>query len=83
MPAENTHQRALAILPTTAAPGGFQEDYEVEVKEQEVDDAASTFKSAKATAKGKNKYVGVLGVPSWGPSSFRCSSISGVSLRLY
>jgi len=34
----------------------------VEVKEQAVDNAASTFKSAKATAKGKNKYVGVLGV---------------------
>lgn len=34
----------------------------MEVKEQAVDNAASTFKSAKATAKGKNKYVGVLGV---------------------
>jgi len=34
----------------------------VEVKEQAVDDAASTFKSAKATAKGKSKYIGVLGV---------------------
>ena len=41
---------------------GFYKDYEVEVKEQDVDDAKSTFKSAKATAKGKNKYVGVLGV---------------------
>ena len=40
---------------------GFYKDYEVEVKEQDVDDAKSTFKSAKATAKGKNKYVGVLG----------------------
>lgn len=41
---------------------GTYKSYEVEVKEQAVDDAASTFKSAKATAKGKSKYIGVLGV---------------------
>ena len=41
---------------------GLYKEYSVEVKDQEVDSAASTFKSAKATAKGKNKYVGVLGV---------------------
>uniref|UniRef100_A0A7S2CEE7 Uncharacterized protein n=1 Tax=Florenciella parvula TaxID=236787 RepID=A0A7S2CEE7_9STRA len=41
---------------------GIYGEYQVEVKEQAVDDARSTFKSAKATKKGKNKYVAVLGV---------------------
>merc|ERR1711871_1870061 len=41
---------------------GVYGEYTVEVKEQAVDDARSTFKSAKATKQGKNKYVAVLGV---------------------
>jgi formate-dependent nitrite reductase membrane component NrfD len=37
-------------------------DYEIDVTPQAVDKADGTFKTAKATAQGKNKYVGVLGV---------------------
>ena len=41
---------------------GLYKDYTVDVKEQAVDDAKGTYKTAKQTSKGKSKYIGVLGV---------------------
>ena len=41
---------------------GVYKEYEVDVLPQAVDNADGTYKTAKETAKGKNKYVGVLGV---------------------
>uniref|UniRef100_A0A7S2B691 Uncharacterized protein n=1 Tax=Octactis speculum TaxID=3111310 RepID=A0A7S2B691_9STRA len=41
---------------------GVYGTYEVEIKPQDVDDAAGTFKSKDDTVKGKKKYIAVLGV---------------------
>merc|ERR1719231_1752122 len=61
-PAQSVIQMAPLSLAKTEIRQGIYKDYEIDVQDQQVDDARSTFKSAANTKKGKNKYVAVLGV---------------------
>ncbi|KAG5185673.1 hypothetical protein JKP88DRAFT_348235 [Tribonema minus] len=56
----NQPVNSWTMLSKTETREGFYGEYSVDVKEQEVDNADSTFKSKEATEKGKNKYNAVL-----------------------
>mmetsp|Transcript_46274 Transcript_46274/g.78758 ORF Transcript_46274/g.78758 Transcript_46274/m.78758 type:complete len:87 (+) Transcript_46274:316-576(+) len=55
-------QNTPITVAATETREGIYKSYDIETKAQDVDDAKGTFKTAKATAKGKSKYVGILGV---------------------
>ncbi|CAM9861611.1 unnamed protein product [Chrysoparadoxa australica] len=50
------------LLAKTETREGIYGSYEVELQEQQRDNAASTFKTQQQTEKGRSKYTSILGV---------------------
>eukprot|EP00640_Fibrocapsa_japonica_P007746 CAMPEP_0113936614 /NCGR_PEP_ID=MMETSP1339-20121228/3485_1 /TAXON_ID=94617 /ORGANISM="Fibrocapsa japonica" /LENGTH=154 /DNA_ID=CAMNT_0000939145 /DNA_START=40 /DNA_END=504 /DNA_ORIENTATION=- /assembly_acc=CAM_ASM_000762 len=58
----DTLKNTPMLMAKTEIREGFYGEYEVELKEEVAENAASTFKSKEKTAEKKNKYTSVLGV---------------------